>query len=64
MRVNPKDIAHLVVIFESHESIGIPRTIDQADGVVEILTSPDYIEEARALIEALKEEMRVEVVRW
>ncbi|MBI5816313.1 MAG: DUF4911 domain-containing protein [Nitrospinae bacterium] len=63
IKVDPGDIAYLVEVFESHESLGIPRTIDQAEGIVEILASPDYVEEARALLEALKEEMRVDVIR-
>ena len=55
-RVNPEDIGYIVMILEAHDSVTIPRTIDQVNGVVEALCSPDYYDEARSLLIALAEE--------
>jgi len=57
IRVNPADIAYVAMTVEAYDGLGIPRTMDQRAGLMEILTSPDYAADARALLAALKEEL-------
>ncbi|MBI4828281.1 MAG: DUF4911 domain-containing protein [Nitrospinae bacterium] len=57
IRVNPADIAYVAMTVEAYDGLGIPRTIDQRAGIMEILTSPSYAADARALLAALKEEL-------
>jgi hypothetical protein len=63
LQVNPSDIAWLVCVIESYEAIAVPRTIDQKEGIVELLVSPDYVDETIALIESLGAEMHVRFLK-
>lgn len=63
VQINPADISWLVNVVESYEAIAIPRTIDQKDGIVELLVSPDYAGEAVALMESLGEQMHMRILR-
>jgi len=55
-RLNPEDIAYVVMILEAYDYIAIPRTIDQVNGIMEALCAPDYYEEVRSLVAALAED--------
>jgi len=46
----------MVMTLEAYDYIAIPRTIDQVNGIMEALCSPDYYEEVKSLITALAEE--------
>jgi hypothetical protein len=63
VQINPADIAWLVNVVESYEAIAIPRTIDQKEGIVELLVSPDYVDEAVALMESLGAQMHVRILK-
>lgn len=63
VQINPADIAWLVNVVESYEAIAIPRTIDQKEGIVELLVSPDYVDEAIALMESLGVDMHVRILK-
>ncbi|MBI4666880.1 MAG: DUF4911 domain-containing protein [Nitrospinae bacterium] len=64
IQVNPADIAWVVMVVESHEFLGVPRTIDQSDGIVEILTTGDFVEDALALLESLKGEIPLNILNY
>ncbi len=63
LQINPADISWLVNVVESYEAIAIPRTIDQKEGIVELLVSPDYVDDALALIESLGAETHVRILK-
>ena len=63
LQITPADIPWLVNVVESYEAIAIPRTIDQKDGIVELLVSPDYVDDALALIESLGAETHVRILK-
>jgi len=63
IRIDPADIAYFVMVVEAYEALGIPRTVNQSEGIVEILASPDYKEDVRDLLDALKREIKMEVIR-
>ncbi len=57
MKVKPSDISYVALIFEAYDYIGVPRTIDRKSGIVEVLAAPDFAEDARKLVGALKNEI-------
>lgn len=63
LQINPADIAWLVNVIESYEAIAVPRTIDQKEGIMELLVSPDYVDEAIALVESLSAEMHIRILK-
>ena len=57
IEVNKKDIAYIVSIFEGYDHIAVVRTIDPSCGLIELMLSPDFLEDTRKLTEALAEEI-------
>jgi len=63
LRVAPKDIGYLVMVVEGYEGLGVARTVDQRAGIVEILVSPDFVDDARRLVEAMQKEIEIKIIR-
>jgi len=57
IEVNKKDIAYIVSIFEGYDHIAVVRTIDPSCGLIELMISPDLLEDTRKITEALAEEI-------
>ena len=57
IEVDKKDIAYIVSIFDGYESLAVVRTLDASRGLIELLVSPDYMEDTRKLIDALAKEI-------
>ena len=57
IEVNKKDIAYIVSIFEGYDHIAVVRTRDPSCGLIELMISPDFLEDTRKLTEALAEEI-------
>ena len=57
VEVDKKDIAYIVSIFEGYDNLAVVRTLNPARGIIELMISPDYIEETRKLTEALSLEI-------
>ena len=64
LKVDRSDIAYIANIISCYEGLALMRTKDPHLAVVEWQVSPDYIEEALALIENLKQEIPVQIVTW
>ena len=63
LEVDKEDIHFLVGVFESYDDFGIVRTLDQKRGLVEVMLSPDYVEEARKLLASLAGEISVRILK-
>ena len=59
IEVNKKDIAYIVSIFDGYENLAVVRTLDASRGLIELLVSPDYLEDTRKLIDALSKEIPI-----
>ena len=59
IEVDKKDIAYIVSIFDGYESLAVVRTLDASRGLIELLVSPDYMEDTRKLIDALSKEIPI-----
>jgi hypothetical protein len=57
IEVDKKDIAYIVSIFEGYEELAVVRTLDSARGIIELMISPDYIDDTRSLVNALSKEI-------
>ncbi len=57
LRIQREDIALVKFIFESYEGIGIVRTVDKKKATVVILVVPDFIIQARAILDSLREHL-------
>tara|TARA_B100000686_G_C16801956_1_gene986721 strand:+ start:3245 stop:3466 length:222 start_codon:yes stop_codon:yes gene_type:complete len=61
--VDKQDIAYLTGIIEGYDNFAILRTLDQNRGTIELLISPDFLDETLKLIEALKKEIPLRQVK-
>ena len=57
LRVERADIALIKCVIESYEEFGIVRTIDNTKAIIVLLIVPDFIDEARAALESLRQHM-------
>ena len=57
VEVDKKDIAYLVSIFEGYDYLAVVRTIDPSRGLIELMISPDFLEDTIKLTEALAREI-------
>ena len=57
IEVDKKDIAYIVSIFDGYENLAVVRTLDASRGLIELLVSPDYLEDTQKLIEVLAKEI-------
>jgi hypothetical protein len=63
IEVDKKDIAYIVSIFDGYENLAVVRTLDASRGLIELLVSPDYMEDTRKLIDALSKEVPIRPLR-
>ena len=59
IKIPPQEIAYLTFILESYEGVAIMRTIDPREGLVELMVSPDYQEEIRAILKDLGQQFPI-----
>ena len=57
IEVDKKDIAYIVSIFEGYDHLAVVRTVDASRGIIELMISPDYLEDTRRLVQSLSEEI-------
>lgn len=62
LEVDKKDIAYIVSIFDAYENFAIVRTLDQSKGLIQLMISPDFLEETRQLLDQLKTELPLRVL--
>ncbi len=62
LEVDKQDIAYIVSIFEAYENFAVVRTIDQSKGLIELMISPDYLDETRKLLDGLAQEISLRIL--
>jgi len=63
VEVDKKDIAYIVSIFEGYDCLAVVRTIDSSRGLIELMISPDFLEDTRRLTEALSKEIPFNIIK-
>ncbi|MCH8157813.1 MAG: DUF4911 domain-containing protein [Nitrospinae bacterium] len=59
LEVDKKDIAYIVSVVEGYDNLAVVRTVDPAQSIIELMISPDYLEDTRRLVEALSKEVPI-----
>lgn len=59
-RVDPKRIVLIKSMLEGYEGLVVVRTADPKEGVVELLVSPDFVEEMKQILEDLSRQIWME----
>lgn len=59
-RVSPRKIVLLKSILEGYEGLVVVRTADPAQGIVELLISPDFVEVVEQILEDLSSKIRLD----
>ena len=57
--VNKQDIAYLCGLFEAYDELAVVRTLDQNRGFIELLISPDYVDDVNNFVTALQRELPI-----
>jgi hypothetical protein len=59
-RVDPKRIVLLKSMLEGYEGLVVVRTADPKEGVVELLVSPNFVDEMKQILEDLSQQIWME----
>ena len=62
LEVDKKEIAYIVSVFEGYDNLAIVRTADPAQSIIELIISPDYLEDTRQLVDALSKEVYIKKI--
>ncbi len=63
LEVNKSDIAYIVGLFEAYDDFAVVRTLDPERGHIELMISPDYVDEVAQLVERLSDEIPLRVLK-
>jgi len=63
LEVNKSDIAYIVGLFDAYDEFAVVRTLDPSRGHIELMMSPDYIDEVVKLVERLSEEIPLRILK-
>ena len=63
LEVNKSDIAYIVGLFEAYDDFAVVRTLDPARGHIELMMSPDYVDEVAQLVERLAGEVSLRILK-
>ena len=59
LEVDKKEISYIVSVFEGYDNLAVVRTTDSTQSIIELIISPDYLEDTRQLINALSKEIYI-----
>ncbi len=63
LEVNKSDIAYIVGLFEAYDDFAVVRTLDPERGHIELMISPDYVDEVAQLVDRLSSEITLRVLK-
>jgi len=61
-KTEKRHIAYVNFLFEAYEGVGVVRTADPEEGVLEILVAPDLEPDFRAISKAIGKELPFSIV--
>ena len=62
LEVDKKEIAYIVSVFEGYDNLAVVRTVDPSQSIIELIISPDYLEDTKQLINALSKEIYIKKI--
>ena len=63
LEVDKRDIAYIVGLFDAYDDFAVVRTLDPARGHIELMVSPDYVDEVAKLVERLSDEIPLRILK-
>lgn len=60
--VNRSDIFYLTTQIETYDDVAVPRALDPRAGLVELLTTVEYEDDARRILEGIGQEIDLRIV--
>ena len=63
LEVNKSDIAYIVGLFEAYDDFAVVRTLDPARGHIELIISPDYLDDVAQLVDHLSSEISLRILK-
>ncbi len=63
LEVNKSDIAYIVGVFDAYDDFAVVRTLDPSRGHIELMMSPDYIDEVAQLVDRLSVEISLRILK-
>ena len=54
LKVNPKYLNFVYMVIDGHGRIGLPRTRNGKEGILDVLVSPDFIEDLYQILDDIK----------
>ena len=63
LEVDKKEIAYIVSLFEGYDNLAIVRTVDAEQSTIELIISPDYLEDTHQLVHALSKEVYIKKIK-
>ncbi len=63
LEIDKKDIAYIVSIFDAYEHLAVVRTLDPSKGLIQLMVSPDFLEDTQKLLDALAKEIPLRVLQ-
>ena len=63
LEVDKKEIAYIVSVFEGYDDLAIVRTVDAEQSIIELIISPNYIEDTSQLVHALSKEVYIKKIK-
>lgn len=63
LEVNKSDIAYIVGVFDAYDDFAVVRTLDPSRGHIELMMSPDYIDEVAQLVDRLSGEISLRILK-
>jgi hypothetical protein len=63
LEVDKRDIAYIVGLFDAYDDFAVVRTIDPSRGHIELMMSPDYVDEVAQLVDRLAGEIPLRILK-
>ena len=63
LEVDKKEISYIVSLFEGYDNLAIVRTVDAEQSIIELIISPDYLEDTDQLVHALSKEVYIKKIK-
>ncbi|RUM59644.1 MAG: DUF4911 domain-containing protein [Persephonella sp.] len=54
LKVNPKYLNFVYMVIDGHGRIGLPRTRNGKEGILDVLVSPDFVEDLYQILDDIK----------
>lgn len=62
LRVKREDIVYLNGLIEAYDGLAVFRTLNPYESIVELLTTPDCLEELKGVLNEIRKEVSLEIL--